>query len=152
MAKVDPIQDGYKITDAQRFGVNLVLSPAYGPSVYKATFLRSSAVAPKQLGSTLTRNLTGGMKEFYPLPVDQETMGDLEVPMGVFAGRKVTWSVVRSGLNRVLTVTVDSRDTLGVYESWYPEMCVNKPVGGYVTVSVTATPPQALITGVNVVA
>jgi len=148
MASIDPIQDGYKITDGQHFGVNLMLSPAYGPSVYTATFLRSATVAPKSLGSSLTRNLPGGMKEYYPLPVDQDTMGDLEVPMGVFSGRKVTWSVARVGTSRVLTVTVESRDTLGVYENWYPEMCVNKPVGGCVNVTVTAGVPQALITGV----
>lgn len=148
MSSVDPIVDGYKITDGSRFGVNLMLSPAYGPAVYKAVFLRSACVAPKSLSSSITRNLPGGMKEYYPLPVDQDTMGDLEVPMGVFSGRKVTWSVARVGANRVLTVTVESRDTLGVYENWCPEMSVNKPVGGCVTASVTAAIPQALITGV----
>ena len=149
MPTVTPIQDGFRVSGAKRMGSNLTMSPAFGPSVYVATFARAIAVSPKQLGSSLTRTLPGG-KEYYPLPVDQETMGDLVVPMGVFSGRKVTWNVTRVGTNHVLTVTVESRDTLGVYESWYPEMCVNKPTTGTLAATVTGTPPQALLTGVVV--
>jgi hypothetical protein len=120
---------GFTITAANRIVANFTLSvgeqpdgPTGGtPFVFTVTFPRNAARPPKMMIGSLSRDLPGGGAEFTSIAVSAPT-GDVQVPLGVFSGRSVVWSVKDSFPNRVLMVTISSLDSMGTNEVWHQNL------------------------------
>jgi len=150
MSTMTPVPGGFTIAGAHRIVANLVLSPADGKATVKAKFKRAAATGGNSMSASLTRDLSDGSQQFTSLAVSAPTGGDFDIPLGVFPGRKVTWSVSDLGMWRTLTISVDSLDTLGTGEVWHLELCVCVPPDGVTDYDVRATTASATVTSVDV--
>jgi hypothetical protein len=125
MATITANKDaGFVVKDAHGIVANMTcFSPAMPTnrtSKYRVEFPAADASSPKAMVSSLSRILPGGGTQSSSILVSSETMTAVTVPLGVFPGRRVSYTVTDdagTGL-RVVEVTVRSLDGSGVNEQW----------------------------------
>lgn len=150
MSTVAPVANGFTITGAHRIVANLVLSPADGKATIAAKFKRAAASGANAMTAMLTRDLSDGSQQFTSLAISAPTMATLDVPLGVFSGRKVSWNVKDGPLWRTLNFWVTTLDTLGTDEVWHLDLCVCVPPDGTTDFDVRAMSAPASVTSVDV--
>lgn len=150
MSTLTPLPGGFTITGAHRIVANLVLSPGDGKATVQAKFKRAAASGGNAMTSSLTRDLPDGSQQFTSFAVSAPTMANIEIPLGVFTGRKVTYKVVDGPLWRTLTFWVVTTDATGSGEVWHLELCVCVPPDGVTDFEVKAMTAPAVVTSVDV--
>jgi len=125
MATITANKDaGFVVTDAHAIVGNMTFfSPAMPinrTSKYTVEFPAGAAQAPKAMVSSLMRALPAGGTQSCSILVSAPTMTPVTVPLGVFPGRRVSYTVTDDpGTGtRILEVTVKSLDGTGVNEQW----------------------------------
>jgi len=154
MATITSKGTGYLVQGANRIVANFVITvaePPGGPAgsnpfVYSITFPRNMATPPKKMMVAQCSRDVGGTTS-----VGVSTTADVAVPLGVFLGRDVAYSVTDDAQGkRTLQVTISSRDTMGTDEVWRQELQITKPAGGMTTYDIAIVSGTGAITSVEV--
>lgn len=124
MASIETLNGEFKITAARRITANMTCFSPTMPSgntcSYRVEFPVASAKAPKAMVSSITRVLPGGTTQSNSIVVSAEAKVPVVIPLGVFPGRRVSYTVIDDAAtaNRVVSMTIESLDATGVNESW----------------------------------
>ena len=124
MASITTANGEFKVQAARRIVANLTLfsptMPANNTCTYTVVFPAVAAKPNKAMVSSITRLLPGGSTQSNSVVVSAEAKNPVVVPLGVFPGRKTSYTVkddAGSG-DRVVEVTIESLDGSGISEQW----------------------------------
>jgi len=151
MSTLTPVTNGFQVTGARRVIANLLLSPVNGKATIVAKFKKAAASG---VGHSMTAALTRDIGGFTSLAISSPTMANLDIDLGLFPGRQVSYNVKDGLVWRTLTFWVTTADTYGTNEVWHLDLAVAEPAPDGVTdydIRATATTPTtAQVTSVDV--
>jgi hypothetical protein len=130
MANIETLNGEFKVTGARRIVANnTAFSPAMPASntcSYTIEFPSAAAKAPKAMTSSITRILPGGTTQQNSIVVSAEAKSPVTLPLGVFPGRKVSYTVIDNVAtgNRVVSMAIESLDATGINEQWRHQVSV----------------------------
>lgn len=126
MATITQNANGYSITAAHRIVAHMTLSAFPKGATYTIVFEKAKASPNKVMSGSLTRDLPGGGVQSNSIPISAVTMNEVVVPLGVFTGRRVAYTVAdNAGAGtRTLTVKIRSLDGTGVNEVWHHNLSI----------------------------
>ena len=134
MSTLDAVAGGFDVTGAHSIVANMTVLPP-PPAVGKTSSIRVTfdPLAPgpgaSMIGS-LTRDLPAGGTQVNAVSL-APTGGEVVIPLGIFSGRRVSYSVADPNPNAyTLTLKIRSLDGYGVNEIWHLQLDVLTPPAG----------------------
>ena len=123
MSTLNAVANGFDVGAAHRIVAHMTLFTPTMPTgkqcTVKVTFPAAASSPPKAMVGTLTRDLGGGASQFSSIAVSAKTATEVVIPLGVFNGRRVGYTVDNT---RTVTLRIRSLDGYGVSEVWHLEL------------------------------